>query len=165
MYGGKKKRPLPYKGCYNSERQSLLHLPFLLWNKQIPLLCSALVSSVCKMGIIIPSLATWSHMNMPGWPRCIRGWSTGCCVISQHGDTSNEEDVRPFCSAIKGFATDLRTQVPCSDRQKGQIGPFLEKVDHPKVSVIFCIPCRAVGHFNANCHSLPCSEMYLIYSQ
>lgn len=43
---GEKAFPLPYEGCYNSERQSLFHLPFLLWNKQIPLLYSALVLSV-----------------------------------------------------------------------------------------------------------------------
>lgn len=85
--------------------------------------------------------------------------------ISQHGDTSNKKDVKPFCSAIKGFASDLRTQVPYSDRQNGQIGPFLEKVDHPEVSVIFCMSCRATGHFSANCHLLASSETYLIYPQ
>lgn len=115
-------------GYYNSLRWSRLHLPFLHCNKQIPLLFYTLVFFVFKMGIIV-------HLWLPSsawifrWPQWIGEWPIGCCVTSQHGDTSTKKDLRPFCSIIKGFAADLRMLLPCChrvakwDHSFGESGP------------------------------------------
>lgn len=34
----------------------------------------------------------WLHMDAPELPPCLRVLSIGCCVVSQHGDTSIKEE-------------------------------------------------------------------------
>lgn len=80
-------------------------------------------------------------MDAPGLPPCLRVWSIGCWVISQHGDTRIKEDVRTFHSVTKDFAVGLYTRVRRSHRQNGQTEPFLEKSDHPQDQCNF-FACR-----------------------